>query len=144
MAAKRLKKAWRTFVLLSDGELDEGSNWEAFMFAAHHKLTNLVAIIDYNKLQSLTTVDKTLRVEPLIDKLTAFGWRAVELDGHDHFALIQALIENNTVDERPLVIVAHTTKGKGVGFMEDKVEWHYKSPDAIQLKQAIAEIEAAA
>ncbi len=143
IAAKKLKKTWRTFVLLSDGEMDEGSNWEAFMFAAHHKLNNLVAIIDYNKLQSLATVDKTLRIEPLADKLTAFGWRVIELNGHDHVSLVQALTENVSADGRPLVIIAHTIKGKGVSFMENKVEWHYKSPNALQLEQAIAEIEGA-
>ena len=84
LAANRLRQDWRTFVLLSDGELGEGSNWEAMMFAAHHQLDNLVAIVDYNKLQSLTTVDKTLRVEPLADKALAFGWAVREVDGHNH------------------------------------------------------------
>jgi transketolase len=144
IAAKKLKMNWRTFVLLSDGELDEGSNWEAFMFAAHHNLNNLVAIIDYNKLQSLTTVDKTLRIEPLADKLTAFGWRVIEANGHDHVSLVQALKPKESTDERPLVVIAHTVKGKGVSFMEEKIEWHYKSPNSLQLEQAIAEIEAAA
>jgi transketolase len=140
LAAKRNGESWRTFVLMSDGEQDEGSNWEAYMFAAHHKLDNLVAIIDYNKLQSLTTVDQTLRIEPLADKLTAFGWAVKEVDGHDHGALIAAL---NTVPwspDRPTVLIAHTTKGKGVSFMENSVEWHYRSPNDDQLAAALDEI----
>lgn len=142
MAAKKLKAVWRTFVILSDGELDEGSNWEAFMFAAHHQLNNLIAIIDYNKLQSLTTVEMTLCIEPLADKLTSFGWRVIELDGHDHQELRQSLSFCTSQDERPLALIAHTTKGKGVSFMENEIEWHYKSPNASQLKEAIAQIEA--
>lgn len=141
LAAKRKQAAWKTFVLLSDGELGEGSNWEAFMFAAHHGLDNLVAIIDYNKLQSLTTVDKTLRIEPLADKLRAFGWEVREVDGHDHAQLAETLATAPWKTGRPSVIIAHTTKGKGVGFMEDRVEWHYKSPNAEQLAAAIKEIE---
>jgi transketolase len=141
LAAKRRKAAWRTFVLLSDGELGEGSNWEAFMFAAHHGLDNLVAIIDYNKLQSLTTVEKTLRVEPLPDKLSAFGWEVREVDGHDHAQLTEALNEAPWKAERPSVIIAHTVKGKGVSFMENRVEWHYKSPNPEQLSAALKEVE---
>lgn len=142
LAAKRRGAAWRTFVLLSDGELGEGSNWEAFMSAAHHGLDNLVAVIDYNKLQSLTTVDKTLRIEPLADKLRAFGWSVREVDGHDHAALAADLGEVPWAQDRPSVLIAHTTKGKGVSFMENAVQWHYSSPDAAQLAQAITEIEA--
>lgn len=140
LAAKRLVKAWRTFVLMSDGEQDEGSNWEAYMFAAHHKLDNLIAIIDYNKLQSLTTVEQTLRLEPLADKLAAFGWSVREVDGHDHAALSIAL---NTVPwspGKPSVLIAHTIKGKGVSFMENRVEWHYRSPNDKQLAAALAEL----
>lgn len=137
LAAKRRGANWRTFVLLSDGELGEGSNWEAIMFAAHHRLDNLMAIIDYNKLQSLTTVDETLRLEPLGEKFRAFGWDATEVDGHDHAALASALSPRPEAAARPLVLIAHTTKGKGVSFMENKVEWHYKTPNEEQLKQAL-------
>lgn len=137
LVSKSLDNPWRTFVLLSDGEMDEGSNWEALMFAAHHKLDNLVAIIDYNKLQSLTTVAATLGLEPLGAKLRAFGWTTVEVDGHDHPALTEVLATPRN-DGKPLVVVAHTTKGKGVPFMENKVEWHYKSPSDEQLAQALA------
>lgn len=140
LAAKRQGQGWRTFVLLSDGELGEGSNWEAMMFAAHHRLDNLVAIIDYNKLQSLTTVDKTLRVEPLGEKLRAFGWSVREVDGHDHSALKDRLTRLPWETGKPTVLIAHTTKGKGVSFMENSVDWHYKSPSEEQLTQALQEI----
>ena len=140
ITTKRRNQSWRTFVLLSDGELGEGSNWEAIMFAAHHKLEKLVAIIDYNKLQSLTTVDKTLRVEPLADKARAFGWSVREVDGHDHDELENLLSSTPWETDKPSFLIAHTTKGKGVSFMENSVEWHYKSPSAEQLAQALEEI----
>jgi transketolase len=143
LAAKRRHSPWRAFVLLSDGELGEGSNWEACMFAAHHGLDNLVAIVDYNKLQSLTTVDQTLRVEPLRAKFEAFGWAVHEADGHDHAALSSAFGSVPWQAERPSVLIAHTTKGKGVSFMENRVEWHYRSPNDAQLAEALAELEAA-
>lgn len=140
MAAKRSQQQWRTFVLLSDGELGEGSNWEAMMFAAHHQLDNLIAIIDYNKLQSLTTVDKTLRIEPLADKARAFGWAVQEVDGHDHAALASLFAQLPFETAKPSFVIAHTTKGKGVSFMENSVDWHYKSPSADQLAQALGEL----
>jgi len=142
LAAKRQKADWRTFVIMSDGEMDEGSNWEALMFAAHHKLDNLVAIIDYNKLQSLTTVAQTLGLEPLAAKLQAFGWAVQEVDGHDHEQLSKALSSVPWETGKPSVLIAHTIKGKGVSFMENKVEWHYRSPSEEQLAQALAELEA--
>ena len=98
-------------------------------------------IIDYNKLQSLTTVDKTLRIEPLADKLTAFGWCVQEVDGHDHGALTAALSSVPWCPGRPSVLITHTIKGKGVSFMENRVEWHYRSPNVEQLAQALAELE---
>lgn len=141
MAAKRRGRPWRTFVVLSDGELGEGSNWEALMFAAHHGLDNLVAIIDYNNLQSLATVDETLRIEPLADKLRAFGWAVRQADGHDHAALAEALATVPWEPGRPSVLIAHTVKGKGVSFMENTVKWHYSSPDDEQLARAVAEVQ---
>jgi transketolase len=136
-AAKFLNEKWKTFVLLSDGELDEGSNWEAFMFAAHHKLNNLTTIIDYNKLQSLDTVEITLNLEPLSDKFKAFGWDVIEIDGHNFEELAK---EFNKIHEfKPKVIIAHTIKGKGVSFMENKVEWHYKTPNKEELEIALKE-----
>lgn len=141
LAAKKNGANWRVFVLLSDGEMDEGSNWEALMFAAHHHLDNLVAIIDYNKLQSLTSIAKTLGLEPLAAKLQAFGWSVREVDGHDHDQLDKSLSVTPWKDGKPSVLIAHTTKGKGVSFMENKVEWHYRSPNQEQLAQALSELE---
>lgn len=140
LAAKRAGRQWRTYVVLSDGELGEGSNWEAMMFAAHHKLDNLIAIVDYNKLQSLTTVDETLRLEPLADKARAFGWSVREVDGHDHDAISAALSQTPWDAERPSFLIAHTVKGKGVTFMENSVAWHYKSPSPEQLATALEDI----
>jgi len=141
LAAKRKGEHWRTFVLMSDGELDEGSNWEALLFAAHHQLDNLVAIIDYNKLQSLASVAQTLGLEPLAEKFAAFGWAVREVDGHDHAALGDALAVVPWTPGKPSILIAHTIKGKGVSFMENKVEWHYRSPNAQELAQALAELE---
>jgi transketolase len=140
LAAKRSGASWRTFVLLSDGEMDEGSNWEALMFAAHHKLDNLVAVIDHNQLQSLTTTQLTLSLEPLVDKLQAFGWCVREADGHDHQALTDCLHATPWQPGKPSLLLAHTVKGKGVSFMENKVEWHYRSPNDAQLADALQQI----
>ncbi|MEO5341574.1 MAG: transketolase [Magnetococcus sp. MYC-9] len=142
LAAKRSRAAWRVFVLLSDGELDAGSNWEALLFAAHHHLDNLVALVDYNKLQSLTTIDKTLALEPLADKFRAFGWEVREVDGHDHDQLRQALDPLPWRAGQPALLIAHTVKGKGVRFMENRVEWHYRSPSQAELAEALAQLEA--
>ena len=140
LAAKRSGYPWRTFVLMSDGELNEGSNWEALMFAGHHELDNLVAIIDYNKLQSLGSTEQTMRLEPLASKFLAFGWDVREVDGHDHTQLRECLTALPWTKKNPSILIAHTIKGKGVSFMENKVEWHYKSPDADQLRKAVDEV----
>lgn len=139
LAAKQDGGNWEVFVLLSDGEMDEGSNWEALMFASHHKLVNITAIIDYNKLQSLDTTSNTLELEPLADKLRSFGAEVIEIDGHDHGQIFKSL--TNKPRLKPRVILAHTIKGKGVSFMQNKVEWHYKSPNQNELAKAILEIE---
>jgi len=141
LAAKRRGKDWRTFVILGDGEMGEGSNWEAMMFAAHHGLDNLVGIVDYNKLQSLTTVAKTLGLEPLADKIAAFGWGVREVDGHDYRALADALAGAPWEHGKPSMLIAHTIKGKGVSFMEDQVAWHYRNPGAEDLARALDELE---
>ena len=138
LAARARSQSWRTYVLLGDGEMDEGSNWEALMFAAHHRLSNITAIIDYNKLQSLDSVANTLALEPLVLKLEAFGWTVHETDGHNHREISRVLSILPT--DRPVAIVAHTVKGKGVSFMENSVEWHYKSPNDEQLALALAEL----
>lgn len=141
LAAKSRGLKWRTFVLMGDGELAEGSNWEAMLFAAHYCLDNLVVIIDNNNLQSLTTVDKTIRIEPMAEKFNAFGWSVIEVDGHDHAELATHLGNTPWKSGRPSALIARTIKGKGVSFMENKVEWHYRNPNDEQLAKAIAELE---
>ena len=143
MELRRQKGAQRIFVILSDGECDEGSNWEAILFASHHKLSNLTAIIDYNKLQSLASVSETLGLEPFADKWRSFGWRVTEVDGHSHTKLAAALGSTGATDE-PHCILAHTTKGKGVSFMENAVQWHYKSPKPEELEIALRELDSVA
>jgi transketolase len=141
LAAKRGNLGWRSFVVMSDGECDEGSIWEAAMFAAHHKLSNLVAVIDYNKIQSLTKVSDTLALEPFADKWRAFGWAVVEVDGHDHAALESAMTDKTLAVEKPRVVIAHTVKGKGVSFMEHSVLWHYRTARDTELAAARVELE---
>jgi transketolase len=140
LAAKRQKEAWRTFVLLSDGELDEGSNWEAALFAGHHRLDQLVAIVDYNKIQSFGSVKDVLDLEPLAEKWRAFRWQVRELDGHSLADLRDALTQTPFEPGRPSVLIAHTIKGKGVSFMENDLLWHYRAPDQKQLSAALAEV----
>jgi transketolase len=132
----------RVFCLLSDGECDEGSNWEAILFAPHHKLDNLTAIVDFNKIQSFGTVREVLALDPLAEKWRAFGWQTIEVDGHDLPALMRVFAALPAHSGRPTALIAHTVKGKGVTFMEDKLEWHYKSPSQEQLQQALAEVTA--
>ncbi|HJW70207.1 MAG TPA: transketolase [Candidatus Binatia bacterium] len=142
LAAKRGGSPARVFVVLSDGELDEGSTWEAVLFAAHHGLDNLVAIVDYNKIQSFGRVAEVLDLDPLADKWRAFRWGVREIDGHDQGVIAAALGAAPLETGRPSVLVAHTVKGKGVSFMENDLAWHYRSPDAEQLARALAEIGA--
>jgi transketolase len=142
LTGKRAGEPWRVFVVMSDGELDEGSNWEAMLFAGHHQLDNLTIIIDYNKIQSLDWVDKTLRLEPLADKFRAFGWSVREVDGHDVKDLSSALELVPLEPGRPNAIIAHTVKGKGVSWMEGKVLWHYKQPTPDELVTALEEVAA--
>jgi transketolase len=140
LAAKRDAMAYRVFVLLSDGECDEGSVWEAALFAAHHALDNLVVIVDYNKIQSLGTVEEVLRLEPFAEKWRAFGWAVAEADGHNLAALGKVLEAAPREAGKPACVVAHTVKGKGVSFMENALLWHYRAPDAAELNLALAEI----
>jgi len=142
-AAKLDGRAHRVFVLMSDGECDEGSVWEAVLFAAHHQLSNLVAVIDYNKIQSLAKVEDTIRLEPFADKWRSFGWDVTEVSGHDHAGLRAALDRAPGEGVRPLCVIAHTTKGKGVPFMENSVLWHYRSPQGEEYAAAVAALEAA-
>lgn len=142
LAARRGGARYRVLVLASDGECDEGSTWEAALFAGHHRLENLVAIVDYNKIQSLGRVDEVLGLEPLAQKWRAFGWHTVEIDGHDCAAIGEALRQAPAVLGLPTCIVAHTLKGKGVSFMQDSLLWHYRAPDSAELARALAEIDA--
>jgi transketolase len=128
LAAKRAGETHRVFVLLSDGECDEGSVWEAALFAPQHKLDNLVAIVDYNKIQSLGTVKEVMDLDPLADKWRSFRWSVREIDGHDVDAISNALHAVPFEPGKPSCIIAHTVKGKGVSFMEDKLLWHYRAP----------------
>jgi transketolase len=131
----------RVFVVLSDGECDEGSNWEAILFASHHKLSNLIVIVDFNKIQSLAPVAETLGLEPFADKWLSFGWEVREVDGHDHEALALALSARSVEETRPLCVLAHTTKGKGVSFMENSVLWHYRTPQGDEYAAACRELD---
>jgi transketolase len=139
LAAQRTCANYRVFVLMSDGECDEGSVWEAALFAAHHRLENLVAIVDVNQIQSFGRVSEVLALEPFADKWRAFGWAVEELDGHDHAELGRVLAELPRVAGKPTLILARTVKGKGVSFMEDRLEWHYRSPNADELARALRE-----
>ena len=130
----------RVFVLLSDGECDEGSNWEAILFAAHHHLDNLVAIVDYNKVQSLKPVAETLALEPFADKWRDFGWSVLEVDGHDHDQLRDTLSKLPFEPRTPSCIIAHTVKGKGVSFMEHSVLWHYRTAKGDEFDAAEQEL----
>ncbi len=129
---------WRTFVVLGDGELQEGSNWEAAMCAGHRGLDTLTAIVDRNGLQQGARTEETNRLEPLADKWRAFGWDAVECDGHDHGALFDIFTAPRS--GKPLCVIARTTKGKGVSFIEDRVEWHHKVPSPEQVELALKEL----
>lgn len=136
--AQILGQPWRTFVVLGDGELQEGSNWEAAMYAAQRRLGNLTAIVDRNRLQQGASTADTNELEPLADKWAAFGWETHVVDGHSHAALLDVL--GRAPGERPRAVIANTVKGKGVSFMENRVEWHHMVPDAAQVEAALKEL----
>jgi transketolase len=142
-ALKMAGSASRVFVLMSDGECDEGSVWEAALFAQHHLLNNLVAIVDYNKIQSLAPVAETIALEPFRQKWESFNWTVLETDGHDHEKLKATLARLPAQPVRPTVVIAHTTKGKGVSFMENTVLWHYRTARGEEFDRALAELEKA-
>jgi transketolase len=137
---KRTHKPGRAFVILSDGECDEGSIWEAALFAPHHGLDNLVAVVDYNKIQSFGSVKEVLDLEPFADKWQAFRWNVQAIDGHDHAAIAAAFANVPLEKGKPSVIIANTVKGRGVSFMENDLLWHYRSPSKEQLEAAVAEV----
>ena len=138
IAAKLAKASWRTFVVLGDGELQEGSNWEAAMCAGHRRLDNLIAIVDRNRLQQGARTEDTNQLEPLADRWRSFGWETIACDGHDHAALYNAF--TGAPAGRPRCVIARTLKGKGVSFIEDRVEWHHKVPSREQIELALKEL----
>jgi len=141
LAARIQNRPTRCYALLSDGECNEGSIWEAAMLAAAQKVHTLTAIIDFNKWQATGRSQEVMALDPLAGKWEAFGWHALEIDGHDFIAIDQALESARAETTRPSVIVAHTVKGKGVSFMEDDNNWHYRTPNAQELAAALTELE---
>jgi len=141
LAAKMDKKSYRVFTLLGDGELPEGSNWEAALTAAHYKLDNLCAIIDNNKLQITGTNAEVCNTDPIDSKFESFGWAVRQVDGNDVSALKEVLSSIPFEKGKPSLVIAHTIKGKGVSFMENSVKWHHGVPDKEQYETAIAELD---
>ncbi len=140
LGARLLGEDYRTIVVMGDGEMQEGSNWEAAMTAAHYELHNITAVVDRNRLQQGARTEDTKTLEPLHDKWTSFGWETRRIDGHDHLAIAEALGPSTT--GKPVAIVADTVKGKGVSFMEDRVEWHHQVPTDEQVLAALEELSA--
>jgi transketolase len=140
LAARLDGKNFRVYCLMGDGECQEGQSWEAFMCAPYHNIDNLVVIIDRNGVQNDWFVKDTMEVDPLDEKLRAFGWHAINCDGHDSQQLLDAFAEAKRTSGRPAAIIAQTVKGKGVSFMENDPDWHGKGPSKDQLAQALEEI----
>lgn len=143
LAARADRSARRTYVLTGDGELQEGSMWEAAMAGGHYGLDNLIVIVDRNGLQQGDFTERTMRLEPLSEKWQAFGWATREVDGHDHGALLEALYEAPFESGRPSCIIAHTHKAHGISFAADRVEWHHHVPTKAEYELALAELRAA-
>ena len=141
LAGRVQQRPIRCYALLGDGECNEGSIWEAAMLAAAQKVSTLTAIIDYNKWQATGRSQEVMALDPLVAKWEAFGWHAQEIDGHDFEAINAALDTARAENQRPSVIVSHTVKGKGVSFMEDDNNWHYRTPNSEELAAALAELE---
>ncbi|HBQ25175.1 MAG TPA: transketolase [Syntrophomonas sp.] len=140
LAGKLDNKSYRVYTLLGDGEIEEGMVWEAAMAAAHYKLDNLMAFVDHNGLQIDGRVQEVMSPLPIPDKFKAFGWEVLEIDGHDHKQIMQALNSARRVSGRPTAVIAHTVKGKGCSFMEDRVEWHGVAPKPDEVEKALAEL----
>jgi len=130
----------RVFVLLSDGDLNEGATWEAVMFAGQRRLRNLTAIVDWNRMQAMGKSRGIMNMKSVSRKVAEFGWRARDVNGHNHHVLRSTLTGNPKWDRRPSFVVAHTVKGKGVSWIEDRVEWHYRSPSDEELEKALEEL----
>lgn len=144
LAAKIQGASWRTFVMTGDGELQEGSNWEAAMTAAQYQLDNLVLIVDRNRIQQGDFTENTIKMDPLADKWRAFGWAVDEVDGHNYRALLERFRSLPIAAGKPTCIIANTVKGRGVSFMENRPEWHHGVPTSEQLAAAKAELMEAA
>jgi transketolase len=142
MAAKLDRKPLKVYCVMGDGESQEGQAWEALLSAPHHKLDNLIVVLDYNKGQIDGPTNQILNLEPLGDKLRAFNWDVQEIDGHDMQAIDDAIARAQTENGKPHFIIAHTLKGKGVSFMEHPTEWHGKAPNAAETEAAVKELEA--
>ena len=144
LGAKKDHAPWRVYCVLGDGECDEGAVWEAALQARQFALDNLIAVVDFNRMQSLDFCENTLALEPFADKWRAFGWRAIEADGHDVDALRAAFDEakGNLGGGQPTVVIAKTVKGKGVSFMENNILWHYRTPQGEEYEAALRELEA--
>lgn len=141
LAAKNDKKKHKVFVILGDGECNEGSVWEAAMFANHFKLSNLIAIVDHNKMASLDFCENSMKITPFKEKWEAFGWNVLDINGHDHEALKTAYKDANLSKDKPTVIIANTTKGKGISYMENNILWHYRFPhEGEEYDSAVAEL----
>ncbi len=140
LAARLQKASWRVYVITGDGELQEGSNWEAGMCAAHHGLDNLTLIVDRNGFQLGNTTEATNRLEPLVEKWSAFGWSVCEVDGHDHRQLLNTFKGLPIEPGKPNCVIAHTHKGQGVSFIRDQVGWHHRVPTESELAQALLEL----
>ena len=141
--AKLDGKDYTTFVIVGDGECDEGSVWEMALFANHFKLNRLVVIVDHNKMQSLDFCENTLALSPFADKWKAFGWNVLDVDGHNHEELRSAMASAKNSEDKPTVIIANTVKGKGVSFMENDILWHYRFPhDGEEYDGALKELNA--
>lgn len=144
MAAKMNHSPHSVYCVIGDGECDEGAVWESALIANQFKLDNFIVTVDFNKIQSLTSVEDTIQLEPLDQKWAAFGWHVIRIDGHDHAALHAAYAEAKAArgGGKPIVIVADTVKGKGVSFMENDVLWHYRTARGAEYDAAVAELEA--
>lgn len=140
LAARLDKRDYHTFVILGDGEIQEGQIWEAAMFAAHYKLDNLTAILDLNNVQLMGNVSEIMGIAPVADKWRAFGWKVLEIDGHDFKQITESLYKAKEVEGQPAIIIANTVKGKGVSFMQNTCKWHGSVPTQDEYKAAIAEI----
>jgi transketolase len=140
LAGKLDQKDYRVFTMLGDGEIEEGQVWEAAMSAAYYELDNLIAFVDYNRVQLAGTTEEIMDVHPVGEKFKAFGWHVIEIDGHNIAEVLDALAKAKEVEGSPVMIVANTVKGKGVSFMEGKAAWHGKAPDKEQLADALGEL----